>query len=132
MFCLLTVYLIVSSLYRSDDSIYHAKCVFFVMYCFMQSVYCLNSLSTRLGIVVVVQRNDKNTCVVATRRNDLLCNTVAAGVMNSVSTFWHGVKVDRPPEVTPVRRACAYVERRSGLLDVAYRRANLRHEPLTF
>ena len=66
------------------------------------------------------------------RRNYLLCNTVAAGVMNSVSTFWHGVKVDRPPEVTPVRRACAYVERRSGLLDVAYRRANLRHEPLTF
>ena len=62
----------------------------------------------------------------------LLCNTIAAGVMNSVSTFWHGVKVDRPPEVTPVRRACAYVERRSGLLDVAYRRANLRHEPLTF
>ena len=28
----------------------------------MQSVYCLNSLSTRLGIVVVVQRNDKITC----------------------------------------------------------------------
>ena len=41
--------------------------------------------------------------------------------MNSVSTFWHGVKVDRPPEVMPVRRACVYVERRSGLLDVAYR-----------
>ena len=38
----------------------------------------------------------------------------------------------RSPEVTPVRRACAYVERRSGLLDVAYRRANFRHEPLTF
>ena len=36
------------------------------------------------------------------RGNDLLCNTVAAGVMNSVSIFWHGVKVDRPPEVTPV------------------------------
>ena len=98
----------------------------------MQSVYCLNALSTRLGIVVVEQRNDKNTCVAAARRNDLLCNTVAAGVMNSVSTFWHGVKVDRSPEVAPVRRACAYVERRSGLLDVAYRRANRRHEPLTF
>ena len=48
--------------------------------------------------------------------------TVAAGVMNSVSTFWHGVKVDRPPEVTPVQRACAYVGRRSGLLYVADRR----------
>ena len=70
--------------------------------------------------------------ITRTRRNDLLCNTVAAGVMNSVSTFWHGVKVDRSPEVKPVRRACAYVERRSGLLDVAYRRANLRHKPLTF
>ena len=45
--------------------------------------------------------------------------------MNSVSTFWHGVKVNRPPEVSPV-------ERHSGLLDVAYRHANLRHEPLTF
>ena len=52
--------------------------------------------------------------------------------MNSVSTFWHGVKVDRPLEVTPVRRACAYGERRSGPLDVAYRRANLCREPLTF
>ena len=38
----------------------------------------------------------------------------------------------RSPEVTPVRRACAYLGRRSGLLDVAYRRASLRHEPLTF
>ena len=38
----------------------------------------------------------------------------------------------RSPEVTPVRRACAYVERRSELLDVAYCRANFRHEPLTF
>ena len=34
--------------------------------------------------------------------------------------------------VSAVRRACAYVERRSGLLDVAYRRANLRYELLTF
>ena len=42
--------------------------------------------------------------------------------MNSVSKFWHEVKLDRPLEVTPVRRACAYVERRSGLLDVADRR----------
>ena len=96
VFCLLTVYLIVSSLYRSDDSIYHAKCVFFVMYCFMQSVYCLNSRSTRLGFVVVVQRNDKNT---QAGRNYLLCNTVAAGVMNLALTFSYGVKVDRPLEV---------------------------------
>ena len=95
-------------------------------------------IGSRLGIVVVVQRNCKNTCaletvvcnvggrkyVVATaHRNDLLCITVAAGVINSVSTFWHGVKVDRPSEVTPVQRACAYVERRSGLLDVADRQA---------
>ena len=29
------------------------------------------------------------------RRDDLLCNTVAAEVMNSGSIFWHGVKVDR-------------------------------------
>ena len=31
--------------------------------------------------------------------------------MNSVSTFWHGVKVDPPPEITPVARACSSVER---------------------
>ena len=33
--------------------------------------------------------------------------------MNPVSTFWYAVKVNRPPEVTPVARAhaCAYVER---------------------
>ena len=70
---------------------------------------------SRLGIGVVVQRNGMNTCaletvvcnvgglkvVIATaRRTDLLCNTVAMGVMNSVSTVWHGVKVDRLPEVT--------------------------------
>ena len=69
------------------------------------------------------------------RRNDLLCNTVAAGVMNSDIQARPGSKLFghlRSPEVKPVRRACAYVERRSGLLDVAYRRANLRHEPLTF
>ena len=27
--------------------------------------------------------------------------------MSSVSTFWHGVNVDRPREVTPVARVCA-------------------------
>ena len=62
-----------------------------------------------LGIMDVVQRNG--------RVHD------PAGVINSVSTFWHGVKVDRPPEVTPVQRACAYVERRSELLNVADRQA---------
>ena len=34
-----------------------------------------------------INNNSKN----AARRNDLLCNTVAAGVMHSVSTFWHDV-----------------------------------------
>ena len=29
--------------------------------------------------------------------------------MNSVATFWHGVKVDWSPEVTPVERACVYL-----------------------
>ena len=89
---------------------------------------------SRLGIVVVVQRNGKNTCALETvggrkvgrrysAKKHLLCNAVAAGVMNSVSTYWHGIKVDRPPEVTPVQRACAYMEQRSGLLDVADRHA---------
>ena len=93
--------------------------------------------------MVVVERNGKNTqktvvckvgkslVVAIPRRNDLLCNTVAAMVINSVSIFWHGVKVDRPPEVTPVQRACAYVDRRSGRLVVVDRHTGEKDVELT-
>ena len=102
VFCLLTVYLVVSSLYRSDDSLSHG------------------------GVTCQVRQ---------VRRNYLLCNTSPRGSWTQSRYSGTGSKLIghlRSPEVTPVRRACAYVERRSGLLDVAYRRADLRHEPLTF
>ena len=49
------------------------------------------------------------------REQLLLCNTVATWVMNSVSTIWHRVKVDRPPEVTQVARACTYMKQHPKL-----------------
>ena len=66
VFCLLTVYLVVSSLYRSDDSISHAGVTCQVRLLFYVLLYAVRvlfefAISTRLGIVVVVQRNDKNT-----------------------------------------------------------------------
>ena len=149
VFCLLTVYLVVSSLYRSDDSISHA-CVtcqvrlLCYMYCFMQSVYCLNSLSTtsRHRGRCAEKWQEHVRAAVSKSRSSLQRAEMIYYVTLSPPGSWiqsrhsgAGSKLIghlRSPAVMPVRRACAYVERRSGLLDVAYRRANIRHEPLPF
>ena len=74
VFCLLTVYLVVSSFTALTTAflirVSLAKCVFFVMYCFMQSVYCLNSLSTRLSIVVVVHQHPLDGSIAQCPRNE--------------------------------------------------------------
>ena len=65
MFCLLTVYLVVSSLYRSDDSISHAgvTCqVRLLCYVLLYAVRVLFEFAIDTSRHRGVQRNDKITC----------------------------------------------------------------------
>ena len=60
--------------------------------------------------VIVSERRASYGFTTAVDFSAVCNNTVAAWIMDSISTFWHGVKVDRPSEVTPIAHACAHAE----------------------
>ena len=145
VFCLLTVYLVVSSLYRSDDSISHAgtchlpsassllctvlcsPCIVWIRYRHVSASWSLCREMTRTRARWSVQRRGSKSRSSLHRAEMIYYVTMSPrGSWTQSRHSGTGSKLIghlRSPEVTPVRRACAYVERRSGLLNVAYARA---------